>query len=560
MQIHFKGAPASLHQEPYTPTHPRAARAKSWWGALAWGFVVAGMLLRLFHFFDNRSFWVDEAYLSNSIIRMGFIDLATSALEYEQKAPIGFLWASKLMVMLFGKGEMALRLIPLLGGLGSLILFMRVARYFLKPIGVTAATGVLALAPQLVFHGVEAKQYSTELFFTVVALYLYTRFHNRLDTSSLLAWGLCGAAALWFSHAVIFVLAGVSFAVCLQQLLVNQEGRKLFFSVVPFSMWLASFAVNYFCFTSRHSASEWLITWFGLRGGFMPLLPASQDEVLWFLQTPYRMLDYPLGILWNFEVLDSSAWLLPLKMPLLMFGFIGAGMAAMCKRNRELFMVLLFPLLLTLLASGLRLYPFYQRLLVFLVPLIILYIGYGCQVLVGYGSRYSKAAYIMPVLLLVAPVWGSATQAANPPLFGDRKNSTEREGLVFIQENFQKGDVVYVFWNMQHAYRYYKESHSLAYEAVEGLDIKNQAKDKKDYYARLQPDLSAIAKGQRVWVICHRTLKLNIGDYDGRPTWYHAEEAEPGDMLREKLATMGKLTESLETRDVAVHLYDLTAK
>ncbi|MBC3542129.1 glycosyltransferase family 39 protein, partial [Rufibacter sp. H-1] len=89
---------------------------------------------------------------------------------YEQKAPLGFLWAERLAVELLGKGEMALRLFPLLCGLAALAAFVPVARHFLRPWAAALAVGLLALASPAVYHAVEAKQYSTELLASVLAL------------------------------------------------------------------------------------------------------------------------------------------------------------------------------------------------------------------------------------------------------------------------------------------------------------------------------------------------------------------------------------------------------
>ncbi|MBC3542084.1 hypothetical protein H7U12_20505, partial [Rufibacter sp. H-1] len=60
---------------------------------LTWLAVGAGSLLRLFHWADNRALWRDELYLAASLVRRGFWELATGPLAYEQKAPLGFLWA-----------------------------------------------------------------------------------------------------------------------------------------------------------------------------------------------------------------------------------------------------------------------------------------------------------------------------------------------------------------------------------------------------------------------------------------------------------------------------------
>ncbi|UOQ70662.1 ArnT family glycosyltransferase [Hymenobacter cellulosilyticus] len=270
---------------------------RSYWYWAAGALLTLGVLLRLFQFFDNRSLWIDETFLANSLIRRDFLALSQPNLEYEQKAPILFLWACRLAVLLFGKGEMALRLVPLLCGLASLGIFWQVARTFLKPVGVVVAVGILALAPPLVYHSVEAKQYSSELLGTVLALWLYTRLHHRPDLRSRLLWGLGGASLVWFSYAVIFVLLGMAGGISLYYLLTRQ-GKLLGRYVLPFGLWILSFGLNYYFFTGRYTESLWLVHWFGARHAFLPL-HLSADSGKWTLFSLYMLLDYPLGLFWE---------------------------------------------------------------------------------------------------------------------------------------------------------------------------------------------------------------------------------------------------------------------
>ena len=92
-----------------------------------WAFVVLGILLRLRQYLFDRSLWVDESMLALNIIRRSPAELL-KPLDYSQAAPVGFLWLEKLAVHYFGSGEMALRFVPLLCGIGSVLLFLGVAR------------------------------------------------------------------------------------------------------------------------------------------------------------------------------------------------------------------------------------------------------------------------------------------------------------------------------------------------------------------------------------------------------------------------------------------------
>ena len=129
--------------------------------------IAIGIFFRLYHFFNNRSLWEDEIYLSSGIINHSFNDIFTKQLPYLQKAPLGYLLVARFFVSIFGTNEIGLRFFPLLCGTISLFVFLPVARYFLKLEGLIIALCIFSFAPTLVYHSVEAKPYITELLATI---------------------------------------------------------------------------------------------------------------------------------------------------------------------------------------------------------------------------------------------------------------------------------------------------------------------------------------------------------------------------------------------------------
>ncbi len=98
----------------------------------AWSLVALGIILRLRQYLANRSLWLDEAMLALNIIHKDFGELV-GKLDYEQGAPLGFILLEKLAATLIGDGERALRLLPLLAGCASLVLFSFLPNTFSIP-------------------------------------------------------------------------------------------------------------------------------------------------------------------------------------------------------------------------------------------------------------------------------------------------------------------------------------------------------------------------------------------------------------------------------------------
>ncbi|UOG75855.1 glycosyltransferase family 39 protein [Hymenobacter tibetensis] len=508
--------------------------------------IIIGAFLRVFHFFDNRSLWIDELYLNVNLIKMNFIDLLTKPMDYQQKAPLGYLWMTKLSVLLFGKGERALRLSSLVGGIASILLFVPVARFFLKPWSVIIAVGILAFGEPFVYYTTEAKQYGIELLASVLALYLFVKFQHRLEVKHLLLWGITGGILVWFSNSSIFVLAGIGIVVSCN-LLLKGEWKSLFFKLIPFGMWLVSFALVYFLFLRNYADSGWLKDFFETGcNAFLPLFSPLSENIEWFAYTHYILLERNLGMLVKFgknivgpDIKDYSTVQTFFRLPFLPILLELVGVVALFRRNKYRLFILVVPIALTLVASAFKAYPFFERLIIFLAPLFILLISYGAQVTAeAFGRRNRNlVASILVLLLLFPPTWNAIRFTVAP----DRllKKEYNREAMLYVNDRYKEGDAVYVYWNVNHAYKYYKEAYNLKYDAVGRDDLRHATATKQEYYDKVRQQFGDLSDKKRIWIVHSPELRNNIGDYVSphlrTPKWYYNENFSPGKEL-EKIA------------------------
>ena len=526
------------------------------WEALTWITIAAGVGIRVFHFFVNRSLWLDEIYLSAGLLRMDLFQLATSPLDYQQQAPVGFLFLVKTCLLVFGESEMALRLVPLLSGIAALFFFLPVARCILNQQGVFIATSLFAFAPLIIYHSVEIKQYSSTLLATVIALFLYVRYHTRHDALSRIKWAVCGAVIIWFAYSSIFVFAGIAAAVCLKHIY-RKNWNTLGKSVIVFSFWMISFVAYFFTYLRSAGESEWLINWFSSRNSFMPL-PPTLETLKWLGFQFYRFLEYPLGLLLNWPDGTFDNFLVRnfMRMPLLPAFFFIIGTWALLRDRKTICMVLFFPIVLVVVASGLQLYPVYERLTVFIAPLVILVLAKGTEVTINLKWTY-RFRLVLVALLLFVPVINSAAQLIAPEKMGGYKNTRYRQALQYINSNYQPGDMVYVYWNFVPAYRVYKQMGYLDYEAIEGRNVRAISSDTLTYFKNLEPDFKRLTGNRRVWLIYDNNLTFDIGDTDDQ-SWYQ-RGGKPGKRIFNKFNAAGVLKESFITDQVSAHLFELPA-
>lgn len=117
-----------------------------------------GTAWRLERYVLQMPLWGDEAALALNFFDRDFPGLLLP-LANAQVSPILFLWLEKSFLLVLGPSELALRLLPLIAGLGGLWLFLLLARRVMEPLPAAIAGGILAVSFYAVRHAVEVKPY-----------------------------------------------------------------------------------------------------------------------------------------------------------------------------------------------------------------------------------------------------------------------------------------------------------------------------------------------------------------------------------------------------------------
>jgi hypothetical protein len=199
------------------------------WTALSAIALVTGILLRAYHLFQQRSFWIDEARLALGIRNRGYLELL-QPLPYDQSAPPGFLWAVRSLAAWFGGSEAAFRVLPFLAGTAGLLVFWRVNdRLLANPKAKTLAVAWVSLGPQFILYSDELKPYSVDLLVNVLILWAAVNFlAGPEQPRKSVAWlTLLAIAAPWFSTPAIFTLVAAAMAIFLHGASVGRRASRL---------------------------------------------------------------------------------------------------------------------------------------------------------------------------------------------------------------------------------------------------------------------------------------------------------------------------------------------
>jgi len=354
------------------------------------GYVALALAIavRLIIYLMNRSLFIDEAFLAFNLIERDWLGLL-SILDYEQAAPIGFLLVTEFVTMLAGHSEYALRLFPTVLSVLSCVILFKLMSEIAPP-----ATAIILLwftsADLVLRYATEFKQYAGDVFFALLLIYVVLRAlksteHPQRDWA---IWAGVASVAVWFSHPSVFVIAGIGFSVMLSAVF-QHDWVLLRRVIIACGMAAISFGIVFFGFyqatatgtaLSDHMTSFW-----------------SNNFFVW---TPLALVRFILIIFQNMIGFDK-----PFMVGLIIFGFgFVIGLRRLPLRTTGLF---LLPILVTMVASSLELYPLAERFLLFALTGVMVIVSVG---LTDFYSTLQQAnrwvAYTVAIGVIVYLFWG----------------------------------------------------------------------------------------------------------------------------------------------------------
>ena len=407
------------------------------------GLIVIGVILRVWQYVSDPSLWIDEAALARNIIDRPVWALF-GPLDYAQVAPAGFLLIQKAAVLTLGSSEYVLRLFPLLCGIAALLAFARLAHHLLDDWAAPFAAGMFALGAPFVFFASQVKQYSSDILASVVVLATTVWMRRQPgDICRSLTLGLVGAVAVFFSQPACFIVAGIGTSFALLHVLKRPRPAIGPLAVVGI-MWGLAFGVAIVLGLRAMSPTDRLYMHWYWGGGFWPVPPRSASDLRW----PFEQLIYAFGAFGSGPRRTNGGLSYPWS-PLFAAVMV-AGYVALWRNRRDVALFLAAPVLITLVASAFRLYPFTGRVLSFLEPGFLLATAAGARYVLEIWPNGMQMA--TPALLAV--LGGSPVFAAVRALPPERVEHI-RPLVATVADQLEPGDAVYVYDAAGQAVLYY---------------------------------------------------------------------------------------------------------
>jgi hypothetical protein len=426
---------------------------------VVFGLAVVAVGLRALELSVNRSLSQDEAMLALNVTDRSMGGLF-HRLDFLQGAPIGFLALQKLSVEALGDHEYSLRLVAFIAGTAAVFLFIAVAKRFLTHQWAwVTAVAVFAVSDPLIRWTGWAKPYAVDVFFTLLLLWLGARLVARPHRSDLLAFAGVSLAAVWFSFAAIFVLAGVSGSLTVAAL-IRRQTRDAGLIALASTPWLLGFLIFIStAFSNLRGFHEFSCIGCPETGLSGSTASASEFAKLRGNLGEFR---YVTGIP---HFLSRGGIDLGLLLFLIALAISVVGTWSIARRQAELAAMLVAPLGFMLIAWGLGQYPVLGRTQLFLAPLFLLAFSEG----VAFMWTRSDSIAARAVALTAGGAVIAATAVSGLGNVGDRQIEDIKPVLAYIASHQRAGESVYVYYTTQYQLRYYMECHCAgrAFEAAD---------------------------------------------------------------------------------------------
>jgi hypothetical protein len=398
--------------------------------------LLVGVGLRLVLFFQNRNLIIDEANIVRNLSERSYGGLALP-LKYEQYAPPVFLWMEKLSSQLFGYSEQAMRLYPLLAGIAATFVMYKLAARLMTKSALWLPVGLMALGAFFIEYSTVMKQYMPDALIALSLIWLALKWNiNELRPDRfVIYWIVAGSLAIWSSMPSVFILAGIGMYYCWHSFRLYQRTRLPQLMIIA-SAWVLQFAFYYVAILKPQINSDHLQNYH--REYFLFATPDNLEEWRHNLERIQEILRHTVG------VTNISIWAAVLLIVL------GAGNLLL--RRTANFLLVALPCLFVLAAAALDQYSLIPRVILFMMPLLMLLMGVGFDVLMQQIRPVRFAAAALGLYMLYA---GSGFYFIRHPLrFHEITN-----GLGWIRDRGGRGDQLYVHDANVPTYIYYTQLH-----------------------------------------------------------------------------------------------------
>lgn len=340
--------------------------------------IAFGIFIRTHVFLQGVSLFGDEGAIVLNLYDKSYSDLFFP-LNYEQQAPPFFLIISKFILMKYGLNEVMLRLVPYLSSVISLILFyLLCSKIFKNHISTVVATFLFAFNIPLVEFSQILKPYSSDsLFAILIMLVILTLDLGKMNVKKIIFLSFLTVLNFWCAYSTVIFTFSYALLFLIKNFL-SKDYVKLKYSAIFAGVNLLGIIIYYFTNLHKAVSSKYLLSFWANNYGFLP--------------NTYKEFMNLIHFMFNMNNLEG------LILTSVLFVF---GAYFLFKNNSFKFWIVMSPILSTMLLGLFHLYPFADRLIIFLIPNFVIIIASSLDFAVSKKNLFIRTLIISVIFAFI---------------------------------------------------------------------------------------------------------------------------------------------------------------
>ena len=396
--------------------------------------VLIGIFFRVFSFYQNNCLCGDEANLVIPLIQHTYKNILFSYDELGELAPPFFMFAVKIITNILGLNEYTVRIIPLVSSIFSMsFYYIFVDKLLNKNYSKLFALLLFALSSPLILKSGFFKPYATEVAISMVVLYLFCYKFDFKGKSLPACIGVSLLCLLCFlsSYQSVFIIFSCLVIHFIHNCLFEKDKSafKNITTVTALNLVYMGIYYKFFLYQMRHQ--DHLNYLWATDYSFFP--------VSW---RDYRQIVDALFVGGSyFELASKSAVIVTLA--ILLVGFIALCAETFYDRSSKKvlnFLVITVPCTSFIVAGILKIYPFANRLVICLLPLLLVVFVKGLDF---DGVKTGKLSKIFFYFLFVCYCCFTNPTMRNYYFF-TYQPITERDIYQKIQKEYDPNKLLYI--------------------------------------------------------------------------------------------------------------------
>lgn len=317
--------------------------------------ILVGLFLRLKYYFGNMPFSQDECLLSICLYEKKFYEFFLG-LNNDVKIPPFFGILVYSLLKIAGHTFETFRIIPMFSSCASVILFFLLLKNYLKSkLAVLLGLAIFAVNFRMIFYTAETRPYSWDVMWCIIFLILYKSFSiKNITYKRVFLYFIISCGAVLTSFPLMFIIPAMVIAKCIEEKTYNFKSLIILFGVMTACLYLYLIDLNLYKFMNNF--------WSNAIDGFLELNVKSFcflfDQLYRYLfsEININLLKLPHIAIYNFMEILSVL-----------------GVIVFIRQKNTDCLCLFFIILINLAASYFKIYPFAQRVCLYLLPVLIIF-------------------------------------------------------------------------------------------------------------------------------------------------------------------------------------------